>query len=223
MKILAEPVDSSDAKSGAVKSCDGYLKRFKECVARWPEVDVWEVGNEVNGSWLPRDIDKKVISVVNYCHKQRKKTFLCFFWQLNTDKAPFDLFSWIKRIPEETREKVDYVGLSIYVDQAPMGADAMDMVMMRIEKEFPDSEIGIAELGYWIEGQRLWWAYDKNDPMGKALSKIADQYYRSSFAYERSYGGGYWWNFCTEFQEHKELRKIITDIRKELIKKSPFH
>ena len=220
VKVLAQPIDSSDAKNSHLKSEEAYLQRFKECIARWPEIDAWEVGNEVNGSWLPRDIDRKVIDVVNYCHEQKKKSFLCFFWQINTDASPFDLFTWMKRIPDETRKKIDYVGLSIYVEQAPMGADAMDMVMLRMQKEFSDSEIGIAELGYWIKGQRYWWAYDKNDSTGKALEKVAYQYYRASFAYDHSFGGCYWWNYCSEFPERRELQKIIVNIRQDLAKES---
>jgi len=216
VKILALPVDSSDAKKRKIASVDAYLQRFKDAIARWPEIDAWEVGNEVNGSWLPKDIDKKAAAATDYCRSKGKKTFLTLFWQINTDDAPYDLFTWIDKISPETRKKLDYVGLSIYPEQAPLGADAMDMVFQRLQEEFKDSKTGVAELGYWIKGQRHWWAYDKKDPSGKAAAMVENQYYRAMFAYPSSFGGGFWWNFTTEFDKNPALAKNIEKIAKDI-------
>src|ERR1700760_2362662 len=56
--IMAQPVDSSDAKA---YSLSGYANQFqKSWNAMSQTVDLWEVGNEVNGNWLGTGIMDKV-------------------------------------------------------------------------------------------------------------------------------------------------------------------
>ena len=215
VKILAMPVDSTDAKNKKVFSKEQYLNRFKIAINRWPEIEVWEIGNEVNGSWLPKDINEKIAVVAHYCKSMKKKTFLTLFLQINTDASPYDLFTWIKKIPTEVRSKLDYVGLSVYPEQAPMGADTMDMVFLRISTEFKYSKIGIAELGYWIKGQRYWWCYNKKNTK-KGAAEVESFYYKASYAYPTSFGGGYWWDYITEFDKNRLLFNNIIKIRNKL-------
>ena len=49
LKIMGEPVDSYYAKHYTRRQ---YLRQVQACVNAFPQIDAWEVGNEVNGSWL---------------------------------------------------------------------------------------------------------------------------------------------------------------------------
>jgi hypothetical protein len=85
-----------------------------------------------------------------------------------------------------------------------------------MREHFPQQEIGIGELGYWIPDQRLWWSYDKDDPLGKAMAEVAEQDYCAALDYDRSVGGCFWWNFIKEFQDNPALPKAVADLRDSL-------
>ncbi len=192
IRILGLPVDSS---ADLALSRDQYLQRYKAFIAAFPEVEVWEVGNEVNGGWSSDDIAGRVADVAAYCKGLGKKTYLSLFWQLNTIEPALALFNWVDaNLPPSVRANLDYVGLSQYQEQAPVGP-AFDQIMRRLQAEFPVQQIGLAELGYWIKGQRYWWAYNSNVTTAKRM--ILDQYYKASLGYAGSHGGGFWWNYAS--------------------------
>ncbi|MFM2082821.1 MAG: hypothetical protein RL380_1512 [Verrucomicrobiota bacterium] len=192
IKVLACPVDST-ADTSLTRAQN--LQRFKDLIAAFPTVDAWEVGNEVNGGWSSSDIGLRVADVAAYCKSVNKKTYLTLFWQLNTSDAAFSMFNWIAaNLPAATRANLDYVGISQYQEQAPMGA-AFDAVMRRLQVEFPNQKIGLGELGYWIPQQQYWWAYSATPATAKEV--VLDQYYKASLGYAGAHGGGFWWNFAS--------------------------
>jgi hypothetical protein len=214
LKILGQPVDSSYDKRF---SHDQYVKRFKNYIAAFPEIDAWEVGNEVNGNWLTPEIPQKIATMAEYCKSINKTTVLTFFYQINTGgPAKWSTFTWMnKNIPQSTRDNIDVVFLSLYEEQAPLGI-AFDQVMSQLRAEFPKQRIGLGELGYWIKGQRAWWTLSKENPMTDGLLAVANKYYPASFGYDRSVGGCFWWNFVREFKSEPRLQKFVSDFRDEI-------
>ncbi len=191
LKILGEPVDSSaDTDYTDLQ----FMQRFTNYVTAFPNVDAWEIGNEVNGGWSSADVATRTANAAAYVKGLGKKTYLTLFWQINT--APtndFALFNWISNnLPASVRSNLDYVGLSQYQEQAPVGA-VFDQVMRRMQVEFPNQLIGLGELGYWISGQRFWWAYNTNVTTAKDM--IVAQYYNATLGYAKAGGGCFWWNF----------------------------
>ena len=192
VKVLGLPVDSSADRHLTRAQ---YLQCYKDYIEALPGVDCWEVGNEINGGWSSPDIAKRVADAAAYCKSQNKKTYLTLFWQLNTADPPFALFNWIDaNLPGSVRSNLDYIGISQYQELAPVGA-AFDQVMRRMREEFPSQQIGLGELGYWIRGQRYWWAYS-SDP-ATAKESIVEQYYKASLGYAGANGGCFWWNFSS--------------------------
>ena len=215
IKVLGLPVDSS-ADTGYTRT--QYFQRYTNFITSLPAVDVWEVGNEVNGGWSSADIAARVADVAAYCKSQNKKTYLTLFWQINTASPTFAMFNWIAtNLPASVRSNLDCVGFSQYQEQAPMGA-AFDAVMRRMQVEFPQQQIGIAELGYWIAGQRYWWAYNTN--VTTAKHTILDQYYRSALGYAGSHGACFWWNFAaggSEYDFDAAMTNSIQNLKTELL------
>ena len=214
IKILGQPVDSFYDKE---YNLEQYLKRFKEYVVAFPQIDTWEIANEVNGRWLSSSIAKKIDGTATYLKSVNKKTVLTTFYQLNTDTMEYALFNWIdKNIPQPVRKKIDMITLSQYQEQAPVGM-SFDQTYSTLKSYFPNSEIAIGELGYWIEGQSYWWAYDKLNPLTMGRQKVCDQYYRASLGYEKSLGACFWWTYCEDMHKDAALLEKISSLRDILL------
>jgi hypothetical protein len=215
IKVMGLCVDSS---SDTTYTRAQYLARYQTFIAAFPNIDCWEVGNEVNGGWSSSDIAGRVADVAAYCKAQGKKTYLTLFWQINTSDTTFALFNWVSNnLPATVRSNLDYVGLSQYQEQAPVGA-AFDQVMRRLQVEFPNQQIGLGELGYWISGQQYWWAYNSN--VTTAKDTVLKQYYNAVLGYAGANGGCFWWNFSSsgpDYDFDAAMTNTVTTLKNILI------
>jgi hypothetical protein len=228
LKLLGLPIDSH----AAVKyiSVEDYVRRVDEIISRFPQIDAWEVGNEVNGSWLVTkrsDVppNKEFGSIALKVERSaalvkrkypEKRVVLTLYWQLGTDLPEYSTFDWAhEKLNYAARENIDVVLLSTWIEDAPLGL-GFDQVMRALGLEFPDKEIGLGELGYWNQDtSKAWWAYDKNKNL--ARKKIIQQYYRASLGYPNSIGGGFWWYFKQEMAgRDSSLRSVLLDFTKTL-------
>ena len=235
LKVLFEPVDSaycdaSSPTSGFDCSLAAYHAAFVDATTHLTGTavpDAFEIGNEVNGDWVlssgantpaARLADAASVVATNVPGALRVVTL---FWQLNTAASPAtSLFNWARtNLTPSIRAGIDVVLLSTYVEQAPLGL-AFDQVMSRLQAEFSGKQIGIGELGYWIQGQRYWWAY-RNLSSGTTataadLQPVADQYYRAALGYAGSVGGGFWWNYPSEVAKSTTFQAVFGQIRDDL-------
>ncbi len=196
IKVLGEPIDSYEAK---LFTRDSYLARFKLFVDAFPQIDAWEAGNEVNGSWLGTGMNLKVADAAAYIRSTRPSAlvFVTLYWQIGTDYSQWSTFNWARaNLPASTRTNIDVIALSAYMEDAPMGL-AMDQVFNALHAEFPAQKIMFGELDYWLpDTSRAWWAFNATDPTGAGRQGLAGQYYAAALGYGFSLGGGYWWNFA---------------------------
>ena len=225
-KIIGAPIDSQDAERYV--TTESYLERMKSFVDHFPMIDAWEVANEVNGDWLitdPKDrkgktfgsLADKVNVSASYVREHGAKVVVTLYWQLTTGPE-FTTFNWARaNLSPSIREKIDFVLLSTWVEDAPMGI-AFDQVMRTLQREFSGKYIGLGELGYWGDKTaEAWWAYDEhNRELGRR--KVAAQYYSAALGYESSVGGGFWWYFYTDVIKKKEtdLKSEITAITRSI-------
>ena len=216
LKVLGQPVDSSYDRNYTRAQ---YKQRFTDFIAAFPQIDAWEVGNEVNGEWLSNDIAGKIADAAAEVKARApgKPTVLTLFWQLNTSSVVNSMFTWVQdKLPASTRDLIDVITVSQYQEQAPMGM-VFDQMMQRVQAEFPKSKIALGELGYWIPGQTYWWAYSQNDPNVTARHAVARQYYNAAFDFPNSVGATFWWNFITEFRSDAVMQGIVAELRDQLI------
>lgn len=199
LRVLGEPIDSSAAKRYTRAA---YLARIQEYVTAFPEIDAWEVGNEVNGTWTGKEIAAKVADAAAWVDAHSSAlVVLTLYWQLGTDAAKASTFNWARaNLPPAVRSHLDVVLLSTWIEDAPLGL-GFDTVMRTLAAEFPDQRIGLGELGYWnADTSRVWWAYDRHDPTGAARRAVSSQLLAASLGYPTSVGGGFWWYFVQEMQ-----------------------
>ena len=216
LKVLGQPVDSSYDRNYTRAQ---YKQRFTDFIAAFPQIDAWEVGNEVNGEWLSNEIAGKIADAAAEVKARApgKPTVLTLFWQLNTSSLVNSMFTWVQdKLPVSTRDLIDVVTVSQYQEQAPMGV-FFDQMMLRVQAEFPKAKIALGELGYWIPGQTYWWAYSQNDPNVTARHAVARQYYNAAFDFPNSVGGTFWWNFISEFRNDTVMQGIVAELRDKLI------
>jgi hypothetical protein len=224
LKVLGLPIDSHAAAKYV--TTQDYVERVRAVVGHFPEVDAWEVGNEVNGKWLitaPSQVpsgkafgpvSEKINASARLVRQMRPgaMSVLTLYWQLGTDEPQWSTFNWARaNLLASTRDSINVVLLSTWVDDAPMGL-AFDRVMRELRAEFPGKQIGLGELGYWNKDtSKAWWAYDTN--VDKARKRIAEQYYPASLGYEKSIGGVFWWYFKQEMADHDTpLRSVVVNL-----------
>jgi hypothetical protein len=198
LHILAQPIDSSEA---ANYSQTAYVARFQTFISAFPDIEAWEIGNEVNGNWLGSGMAQKIAATAAYVATAAPKAakVVTLYWQIGTDAPQWSTFNWVRaNLPSSTRQLIDVVLLSTYVEDAPMGL-AFDQVMNTLHAEFPTQRLGIGELGYWSpDTSQAWWAISPNDPTGATRRAVATQYYSAALGYPFSVGGGFWWYFAED-------------------------
>ncbi|MEV0203339.1 hypothetical protein [Nonomuraea sp. NPDC050691] len=227
LHVIGQPIDSTFANRYTRAE---YLARVKAYVDAYPDVEAWEVANEVNGCWVDSRTDaegdcvdqlvdhddrikNKIADAAAYVRsKGSAKVVVTLYWQLGTDEARWSTFTWARaNLPAATRKNIDVVTLSTYVEDAPMGL-AFDQVMRALQAEFPDQKVAVGELDYWsADTTKAYWAFDKSDPLAGRRA-VAAHYYAASLGYPRSLGGAFWWYFIQELPDDSGLQEAIRSV-----------
>lgn len=196
LHVVGQFVDSSDlARVGQA----AWERRVAEYVTTLPLVQEWEVGNEVNGSWLGGAVTDKVRYAAAYVKAHTDaRTLLTLYWQLGEDDAAHSVFTWVdRRLDPDLLRSVDDVGLSVYPGEHPLGA-AFDRVFRTLHRRLPAQHLLVSELGYGSPDlDRTWWWGSPSD-VDAGQAAVADLYSRAALGYPYSRGGPYWWYFLTE-------------------------
>ena len=176
-------------------------------------VDIWEIGNEVNGDWLGSDTMAKIEAMYDVVIGQGGVTALTFFYEgepsdphncISTKNGGNDMFSWITQqfqlnLPasqrsvetEKIRLNVNYVLVSWYPDQCPGENPNWPWVYTKLAEIFPNSKVGFGELG--TANPQYGSSYEISEinqyyPMAKTVAGLPASYI----------GGYFWWYFAEE-------------------------
>jgi len=178
-------------------------------------IDLWEVGNEVNGDWLAtstQDTMGKIEAMYDVVSSQGGATALTFFYEgepsepnncISTANGGNDMFTWINQMfqlnlpvaqrPAETekiRTGLNYALISWYPDQCPGETPNWTVVYNQLAAIFPNAKVGFGELG------------TANPQNGSAYEMAEIQTYypmAKTVTLPASYVGGYfWWYFAEE-------------------------
>jgi hypothetical protein len=215
--IMGELIDSS------------YMKHYKtvSAVQSWTnsyvntlgsQVDIWEIGNEINGNWLSRqsngaDVMLKIEAMFDIVYGRGGATALTFFYEgepsdpnncIATNYGGNDMFTWITQqfqlnLPpaqrsaetEKIRLNVNYVLISWYPGQCPGENPNWPWVFDQLANIFPNSKVGFGELG--TANPEYGSSLELNEinqyyPMAKTVSGLPARYV----------GGYFWWYFAEE-------------------------
>lgn len=190
--ILGQPADSSYVE---YYTLDEYKALFTEYLTAFAdEVDLWEIGNEVNGNWLgpPAEVSAKVSAAYDIVKAAGRKTVLTLMYNegLGCAASPpecaeagqYEMYTWVRtHVPARMRSGVDYVLFSYYPANSPEFKPDWKREFNRIGNLFPHAKLGFGELG--IEG---------SDAQKAAL---IDEFYPMRIAHPRYIKGFFWWYF----------------------------
>jgi hypothetical protein len=190
--LLAEPADSSYVEHYTL---DQYKALFTEYLKAFgDEVELWEIGNEVNGNWLGpvAEVEAKTSAAYDIVKAAGKKTVLTLVYNegLGCAASPpdcaqagqYEMYTWVQaHVPERMKRGVDYVLFSYYPGHSPEFKPDWKREFAKTGDLFPHAKLGFGELG--IEGSEA----------GKAA--LIDQYYPMRIDHPRYIKGFFWWYF----------------------------
>ena len=197
--VMGEILDSQYVDQYTVA---GYRARTIEYLdALGSVVDVWEVGNEINGEWLgtTSDVVDKMTAAYEEVTARGYPTALTLYY--NEDcwaQASHEVFAWAEaNVPAAMKQSLDYVFFSYYEDDCNDLQPDWPTQFARLAAMFPNSSIGFGECGTTT-----------------AASKAAfvTRYYTTTIAEPRYVGGYFWWYFWQDMVPYtKPLWTVLDD------------
>lgn len=189
--VMGEILDSSVIN---FYSLDDYLFRVTDYVDTLANVvDVWEVGNEVNGAWLgdPTIVAAKVTQAFNLVRGRHLRTAMTLYYNEGCATYPWeDMFNWLDtQLSETVRLGLDYVWLSYYEDDCKGLQPDWPTVFERLAALFPTSWIGFGEVATAIEERK---------------ELYLRRYYTLAINHPAYVGGYFWWYFNVDMVPHSQ-------------------
>jgi hypothetical protein len=190
--LMGELVDSSDAKAYTVAS---YRQRAVNYVnAFGNQVDLWEVGNEVNGEWLgtTSQVVAKITAAYQVVTAAGGRTALTLYYNPNCwSTASHEMFTWAKaNVPAAMKAGLNYVLVSYYPEDCnnywPSQA-TWQSVFDQLHQMFPHAQLGFGESG------------NSND-RDSVAQKVAllHRYYQLQIRGDNYAGGYFWWYYVED-------------------------
>ena len=148
------------------------------------KVDIWEIGNEINGEWLGNtsDVVAKMNAAYSIIKAANKKTALTLYYNKNCwENSSNEMFKWAKtNISSAMKNGLDYVLVSYYEDDCNNLQPNWQQVFDSLHAIFPNSKLGIGECG--------------TNKSTKKASYI-NRYYKMNITTPKYVGGYFWWYF----------------------------
>ncbi len=199
--VLGQPVDSFYMRCFTPAE---HLDRFKDYVDTLGNVvDIWEVGNEINGEWLfgktqkclPKatvsstsqaDVVTKMTQAYDYVKSQGRTAALTLYYNTPCRKpAANEMFTWVNAyVPDRMKTGLDYVLVSYYEVDCRGYKPDWQSVFSQLEAIFPNSRLGISEFG---------WSNSK--PSDKVVRGLIARHYAIHPSVPNWVGGGFYWEF----------------------------
>ncbi len=193
--VMGEPIDS--APPSGKMTVDEYRRRMSQFMdGLGSRVDVWEIGNEVNGDWTGDSalMGAKVGAAFGEASNRHVRSALTLFYSdfyLGGDR---DLRAWSRKyLYEPVRRGVNYVLISFYPDSATGPHPDWKRIFGELAEIFPHAQLGFGELGL----RKADFSLSTDSAAKQALIR---RYYRmpsplDGALADRYIGGYFWWTF----------------------------
>lgn len=187
--LLGMLLDSSDM--AAVSLADVQQRTSAYLAAFGTQVDIWEIGNEINGEWLgtTADVTAKMTAMYDTVHNAGKRTALTLYYNglddtNNCYRNPAALmFRWAQaNIPARMLAGLDYVFISYYDQDCPGVSKDWTTIFTQLHALFPNSKVGFGENG----------TSSASDPLTLKQAYM-DEYYLLTVPVPGYVGGHFWW------------------------------
>lgn len=202
--IMGSPVDSAPP-SGRM-SVQEYRQRYSSFMdALGDSVQLWEVGNEVNGDWTgdSEAMGRKIGAAYDEARKRRKATSLCLFYSDYYRGTDREMSVWAKKyLSDEVRRGVDFVLVSFYPDSPDGKHPDWSSEFKKLGEAFPQAKLGFGELG--LRNQDFTLSNDQD----KKAALIRRYYGMAAPIPERFVGGYFWWTFRQDAPDSRVMKAL---------------
>jgi hypothetical protein len=148
------------------------------------KVDIWEVGNEVNGEWLgtTSSVVPKIDTAYKILKAHGKITELTLYYNKNCySNSQNEMFRWVNQnLSAAMKNGLDYVLVSYYEDDCNNLQPNWQVVFDSLHVIFPNSKLGIGECGTLTANNK---------------ASFINRYYRMQITTPKFIGGYFWWYF----------------------------
>lgn len=210
--IMGQVLDSSHLKDFNTTTYRARAVNYYDTLGGL--VDVWEVGNEINGDWTgyPNGADgpnpsqsaadrlavgAKIAAAFDEAKARGLKTAVTFYKehpgpdsQGNGELPPYELFRWVaENLPDRVRTGIDYAFLSYYDNPALYDWTSY---FTRMASTFPNAKVGFGEIGGWGTGST------QAGTHSGSLQAIHDFYGLIEPTVPSFVGGYFYWYYCSD-------------------------
>lgn len=180
--VMGELVDSSTLKQYTTLQLRERTAAYLHTLGK--NVDVWEIGNEINGEWTgpTRDVVDKTMAAYEVIKAGGGRVALTLYYNEGCAEQPSrTMFGWVERnLPPRLRDGLDYVFISFYEDDCKIAPPDWSAVFGRLGELFPRAMLGFGEVG--------------TRHIARKAALIA-HYYGLAITHPRFVGGYFWWYF----------------------------
>ncbi|WP_407988087.1 hypothetical protein [Kitasatospora sp. CMC57] len=201
--LMGLPMDSTEVADASLTE---YHDRTAALLAKFGgKIDIWEIGNEVNGGWLgpAPTVTEKVADAYQQVVAAGGRTALTLYYNPNCSGDPaHQMLPWTRaNVPQEIRNGLDYVLVSYYEDDCngyrpPL--DEWNAVFTELTALFPHARVGFGENGT-----------DEHAPLDAKLEQLT-HYYTLPVSAPRYLGGHFWWYYAEDMLPYPPANALWT-------------
>jgi hypothetical protein len=193
--LMGELLDSSDENRISVAA---YRQRVQAYLAAFGnEVDLWEIGNEVNGNWTGRypTVTRKLTDAYREVTAARKRTALTLYYNAGCGDGAAELspLTFSRRyVPPAVRNGITHVFLSYYEEDCHglrPTAWTWQNYFRQLHALYPHALVGFGEIGL-------------NSPVTRhtiaAARSLISYYYGLRIRLPYFAGGYFWWYYAED-------------------------
>ncbi len=190
--VMGELLDSSDFRHITTGTYNKRVKSYLSVLGN--SVDVWEIGNEVNGNWTGRyaAVGAKLTTAYDDVHAAGRRSALTLYYNIGCGDgaAELDPIAFTQRyVPTAVRDGLDYVLLSYYEGECRNirpSAAIWSAYFARLHALYPHASVGFGEIGMAEPATA--------STLATARSLMA-YYYGLDIALPYYVGGYFWWYY----------------------------
>jgi hypothetical protein len=193
--LMGELLDSSDERHISVSA---YRRRVKSYLAAFRnEIDIWEVGNEVNGNWTGHyaTVARKLTAAYREVTGTKGRTALTLYYNARCGDGAAELspLAFSRRyVPRHIRNGLAYVFLSYY-ERSCHGirpsVRTWRNYFRKLHALYPHARLGFGEIGLSRPVSRHTVA---------AARSLISYYYRLRIRLPYYVGGYFWWYYAED-------------------------
>ena len=180
--VMGELVDSSTLRQYTAQQLRTRAAAYLHALGT--NVDVWEIGNEINGEWTgpTRDVIDKTMAAYEVIKAGGGRTALTLYYNEGCAEQPSRaMFEWVQRnVPLRLRDGLDYVFISFYEDDCKIPPPDWNAVFTRLGGLFSHAALGFGEVGTRLAARK---------------PALVAHYYGLAVTHPRFVGGYFWWYF----------------------------